>query len=321
MDKLFKNIDFINIVLIVISLGLACYLPFEVFLLAYGILGPLHYLTEISWLKDKSYFLKNKTDIYVLLILFIFIILGSSIILPFDFLNLFKTYLVIPIYFCFCWAFICVLHVQWKERINALVYVLIGGIILFFPIGIIIFLVLLPTLIHVYIFTALFILFGALKSKSKLGVLSFFCLLIGGILCFMIPSNMSILPNEWAKLNYQETFGSLSEVILTSIFGQNNIDIFNHPLAIKVGRFIAFAYTYHYLNWFSKTSIIKWHQAPKKRLVIIVSIWLICAITYLYNYILGFKLLFLLSFLHVILEFPLNAFIIKELFKNKRKTD
>ena len=33
----------------------------------------------------------------------------------------------------------------------------------------------------------------------------------------------------------------------------------------KVQAFLAFAYTYHYLNWFSKTLIIKWHQVAKKK--------------------------------------------------------
>jgi hypothetical protein len=31
-------------------------------------------------------------------------------------------------------------------------------------------------------------------------------------------------------------------------------------------RFIAFAYTYHYLNWFSKTDIIRWHVVSQRRI-------------------------------------------------------
>ena len=37
----------------------AFFLPFEVFLFAYAFLGPLHYLTEISWLHDRNIFLKG----------------------------------------------------------------------------------------------------------------------------------------------------------------------------------------------------------------------------------------------------------------------
>ena len=37
-------------------------MPFEVFLFAYAFMGPLHYLTEISWLHDRQYFAKGKYD-------------------------------------------------------------------------------------------------------------------------------------------------------------------------------------------------------------------------------------------------------------------
>jgi hypothetical protein len=71
-------------------------------------------------------------------------------------------------------------------------------------------------------------------------------------------------------------------------------------------RFIAFAYTYHYLNWFSKTSVIKWHLVSKKSLLITIGIWLLSVAIYAYDYSLGMNVLFFLSFLHVFLEFPLN---------------
>ena len=70
--------------------------------------------------------------------------------------------------------------------------------------------------------------------------------------------------------------------------------------------FIAFAYTYHYLNWFSKTSIIQWHQIPRSRFAAIIIIWLASIGIYAYDYALGLKWLFFLSFSHVLLEFPLN---------------
>ena len=71
-------------------------------------------------------------------------------------------------------------------------------------------------------------------------------------------------------------------------------------------RFIAFAYAYHYLNWFSKTSIIKWHQVPKRRTVAMVLIWLGALVLYAYDYDSGMAALYFLSILHVMLEFPLN---------------
>ena len=42
------NIDRLNTVLIAVSMLLAIRWPFETLLLAYAVLGPLHYMTEIS---------------------------------------------------------------------------------------------------------------------------------------------------------------------------------------------------------------------------------------------------------------------------------
>jgi hypothetical protein len=71
-------------------------------------------------------------------------------------------------------------------------------------------------------------------------------------------------------------------------------------------RLIAFAYTYHYLNWFSKTSVIKWHEISRVRTAAIIVLWLISLGVYAYDYQLGMITLYFLSVLHVMLEFPLN---------------
>ena len=56
------TVDIINICLIIISFIVALKIPFSLFLLAYAILGPLHYLTEIFWLDKQSYYLIDKKD-------------------------------------------------------------------------------------------------------------------------------------------------------------------------------------------------------------------------------------------------------------------
>jgi hypothetical protein len=61
-----------------------------------------------------------------------------------------------------------------------------------------------------------------------------------------------------------------------------------------------------YLNWFSKTRIVNWHQVSAKRAVFICLLWAASVGLYFYNYNIGFKCLFRLSLVHVILEFPLN---------------
>jgi hypothetical protein len=82
--------------------------------------------------------------------------------------------------------------------------------------------------------------------------------------------------------------------------------IYYSEVGIMLMRFIAFAYLYHYLNWFSKTEIIRWHKVPKVRFLAVIIIWLASCIFYAYDYSLGLSLLFFLSFSHVLLEFPLN---------------
>ena len=55
-------IDYANMGLMVLALGVASIVPFELFLISYAVLGPLHYLTEISWLHDRRFFLSRRTD-------------------------------------------------------------------------------------------------------------------------------------------------------------------------------------------------------------------------------------------------------------------
>ncbi|MFZ1592043.1 MAG: hypothetical protein WAT27_08150, partial [Chitinophagales bacterium] len=44
-------------------------IPFELFLFSYAVLGPLHYLTEISWLHKRQYFSPKKRDYIPLVII------------------------------------------------------------------------------------------------------------------------------------------------------------------------------------------------------------------------------------------------------------
>jgi hypothetical protein len=82
--------------------------------------------------------------------------------------------------------------------------------------------------------------------------------------------------------------------------------VYESQTGILIMRFIAFAYTYHYLNWFSKTEIIRWHKVPKGRFIAVIVLWIASLAVYAYNYALGLQWLFFLSFSHVLLEFPLN---------------
>src|SRR5690606_7162898 len=78
------------------------------------------------------------------------------------------------------------------------------------------------------------------------------------------------------------------------------IEFYTSPLFVKLQIFIAFAYTYHYLNWFSKTTVIGWHKnLTSSRVITIGVVWILSISLYLYDYGTGLAALFLLSVLHV----------------------
>lgn len=87
-------------------------------------------------------------------------------------------------------------------------------------------------------------------------------------------------------------------------------------IIVKAQIFIAFAYTYHYLNWFSKTSVIGWAKTlhPKK-MIMVSGIWILSIALYLYNDQTGLMVLFILSMIHVLAEFPLNVLSIRTVFQ------
>jgi hypothetical protein len=360
------RVNYLNIGLMLVSLVAAFILPFEVFLLSYAILGPLHYLTEISWLHDRQYFSPKKLDWVPLAVLGLLILLGAKSIMGDTIysgleaiglagvVQFLGNYGYDITFLAFGLALIFVVFKDWSYRLSAIIILLFCAYLFHLPDPVVatdqlsyeayqrrviqpyeakwsspifkIFGVYVPTLIHVYCFTGIFILFGAMKGRSTTGYISFGIFVLCAIACFVLfPNNPGILASGWAKANYSETFAQLSmhlledfggkpydDLLVKSAFGGEtgkaavNQVVFSSPLSIMFARFIAFAYTYHYLNWFSKTSVIKWHQVPKVRFAIVIMAWVASIALYMLNYEIGFRWLFLLSFLHVMLEFPLN---------------
>lgn len=340
------QVNYLNIGLMGISLVAAFILPFEVFLFSYAILGPLHYLTEISWLHDRKYFSPGKLDWIPLLGFSFLILLGGGAGIMGDGLAGFfsglglggameflKEWSYDITFFAFGMALLFILTKNVGLRIGGLLLLLAAAFFfhqptpeatlpghlaakrwqekLYSPYWAI-FAVYLPTLIHVYLFTGAFIIFGALKRGSRTGYLSFAFFLFCAVACFIFLTDPSYYQaGGWAKDSYYGTFESLSQSLLAHFggyeFGTVTGDaIFTNPMSIMFARFIAFAYTYHYLNWFSKTSLIRWHKVPKLRFAAVILLWVASIALYLYSYKIGFRWLFLLSFAHVLLEFPLN---------------
>ena len=390
------KINYLNIGLMLVTMVLAYYFPFETFLFAYAFLGPLHYLTEISWLHDRQYFTKGKYDFIPLLLIGIalsYAAFAKDAGFDMDFYNtfvelgLFDKLLVLALFSSLLFAFVKNLPVKifsilflfifisgWFSEDNkemnqssTTVFALTS---------------LLPTLIHVYVFTGLFMLFGALKSRSKTGLMSVAAFIILPIiLIFVVPvksktnyisaygkeayyaggdgffyTNVSIMDhfnlteapnltnkqyldsivnknsqsNQLPVAERKRISDSLSTMLSADFIVPNRDNeyymkpipvnkaipvnpkdfywssVFFSTFGIMLMRFIAFAYMYHYLNWFSKTEVIRWHKVPKIRFAAVLLIWLAACGLYAYDYALGLSFLFFLSFTHVLLEFPLN---------------
>lgn len=301
------QVNYINIGLMLVSAVLAFILPFELFLFSYAVLGPLHYLTEIGWLHKKNYFTKGKYD-------FLFLGLLCVLVFYYSFISTKHSDMAVPNIILFG-VIISLIFVFIKDNLYrvALILLAIIGIAMaktgesyFIWFG-----VFLPTIIHVFIFTWAFMLFGVLKNKSLSGYLSIIALVLIGLSFFVIKAPaLHYKVSEYVGKSYD--LFSLLNVYLVDFFGltkgTNNMQtVYETNAGFIVMRFIAFAYTYHYLNWFSKTSVIQWHKVPKKVLFITIALWLLSVALYLYDYNFGLKALYFLSFLHVFLEFPLNV--------------
>ncbi len=327
-----SQVDFLNTFLIIISMILAYWLPIELFLIAYALLGPLHYLTEINWVREKKYFAKSNSWKYWALGIAILYAVPTILKLPFfeSFLKDSSIYTFLTtdakryinglLFFALVMA---ISNIAITNKTQRLLAIAIGGLLAVFLnqnltynilVGIF-----LPTVIHVYLFTWLFMLYGNLKTHNKLGYFNIALVAAAPLVFFLVQ-----LP----------TTGYTFTPYVKDIFLNNNFHVVNAHLAkflglteqlsfffyetldLKVQMFIAFAYTYHYLNWFSKTTVIGWHKKlTTKRTLLILLIWVASVLIYAIDYKVGLGLLLFLSVLHVILEFPINVHSIRGIWQ------
>jgi hypothetical protein len=305
------SVNYLNIGLIVLSCAAAFAWPFQLFLFSYAVLGPAHYLTEIAWLHDRDYFVRPATARRVWLLVvgatLAVVVYGIAVTLatgrtvdPRWEMGLF--------YLAFAAAcaaglnasprtqiLLAVVALAWLSTLNAWRYY---AVIAFFLI----------TIIHVGLFTAAFMLYGALKSRSAsaLGALGVFVACTASFFLYVPAAGTPV------SSSIRDVYGSFNALNaeLLKLFGLGTgttpREIYESGEGLAVMRFIAFAYTYHYLNWFSKTSIIRWHDPAKRQAAWIAALWLVALALYFYDYTIGMTFLYSLSILHVMLEFPLN---------------
>ncbi|MEO1212508.1 MAG: hypothetical protein AAFY45_03210 [Bacteroidota bacterium] len=332
-----RKVDILNIILLLVSVILGYLLPFRLFLYAYAILGPLHYLTEINWLQEKNFFLSSKQWVWIPIVFVILILIPKLFLLP-------------PLGFLLENEDFKLFLTAWEHWSNGLILLWLLSSIglvftkgkssfwLFFALGLLftvllgevnsyllILGILIPSVIHVYLFTVFFMLFGAIKSRSTPAYISVVLILMAPFFISIIEINpKSYIFSERIKSTFLDNNFHVLITKLSAFLGLSDGKsfYFYSKLELKFQIFLAFAYTYHYLNWFSKTSVIGWHKrVSTSRAISIISIWLISIGLYTYDYTLGFILLMSLSMLHVLLEFPLNILSMKGvgnwLFSNK----
>jgi hypothetical protein len=291
-----RRADLIHLALLLGSLALAYLLPFELLLLAYIILGPAHYYTEISWLHDRSYFMPTRAFAVVLAAAALG---GMFMATPY--------WSGILLWACFVAAALAALALPPRRTIVlgmaaatvTLLAAMAGAPFAF--VGI-----MLPTLIHVSIFTLIFMTLGAMRARSRFqwGLIGAYLAAIAAILAAP-PSTATVIP-ALAHLG-KDFFGDIAPA-LGSLFGVPNLQF-----AGRVTGLLSFVYTYHYLNWFIKADVIRWARMPRPRLIAVAALSVASTAFCLVNAPLGITVLLLVSLLHVLLEFPLNTVAIREL--------
>jgi hypothetical protein len=300
------RLNLLNIALMIGACVAAFLFPFELFLLAYAVLGPLHYLTQISWLHTRGYFTNGRRDAVVLVAAAVALLL-LRFVLPLDDATGLATAVVLMT-FAGALAFVLATTPVVKA-------VVIGGALLVaawvsgMDAAQTLFLTFVPTIIHVFVFTAAFILYGALRGRSVSGIASLAVFVACAVSFFVYrPAAAGYLPSAYVRDTYA-LFADLNVELATwlrlpSLAAPD--DVYRSTTGLALMRFIAFAYTYHYLNWFSKTSIIQWHRIPPLWSAVNVALWLGALGLYAWDYRIGMLVLFALSWLHVLLEFPLD---------------
>lgn len=323
-----RKIEIVNIALIPICLVLSYFLPFRVLIYSYAILGPIHYLTEINWLNENKYFSKSKkSSLWILGTLTFIISIPHFFFIPgiaewtrenesiLDFIIAWSTYGDPLIFSCLFTAIALVFtDKKYMYYLMAIAGLGIGILLKRFDGFHLLIGSVLPTVIHVYLFTGAFMLFGLIKSKAKLGIVTV-------LLHFLVPFFVIFYAVDPTTYNIpfetKQVFASVFQTTNVDFEKIIGIDPITKTTAFKTQIFISYAYLYHYLNWFSKTSIIGWGKLINKKQLIGIGTFSAIAIgSYFYNYKFGLKLLFFLSMLHVMLEFPLNIVSFKGIFQS-----
>jgi hypothetical protein len=290
------RMDVAHLGLMLSALALAYVLPFELLLIAYAVLGPAHYLTEISWLHDRNYFLSANP---------IALLLAAAAVVAVSVPDAWTSGLFI--WMGFAAAALGIGGIDWIQR--GILLAILAVVTAAMATGndfVAVAAVLLPTLIHVSVFTLVFMTLGAWRAGSWSQMALVLVYLAAIALILMLPPDPQPRSMALAKLGFQY-FGGVAPAL------GRVLHISNFTFDSRSTGLLSFVYTYHYLNWFIKADVIGWRRIPPVRLGVIVALSAAATGLYFYDYAMGFTVLLALSLIHVVLEFPLDTLSIRQL--------
>lgn len=290
------RVDAIHLGLMLAALALAYVLPFELLLLSYAILGPVHYLTEISWLHERRYFMPWPWLAVVLVALSVAAV--SATTWQASGLTIWCALLV---------AALAVARVGWIARMAlALAAAMLTWAVFTQDFFVVLTVALIPTLVHVSLFTLVFMIVGAHRARSRSQFALIGVYLAALALIVVLPPST---PVRWPRF---DAVGWRYFASVAPALGQF-VGWPDWRVDQRFAGLLSFVYTYHYLNWFIKADVIRWRDVPAWRLIGVTLLGIAATGLYFYDYALGFRVLLYLSLLHVLLEFPLNAVSFRQL--------
>lgn len=294
--------DGVNLLALTVSAIAAMLWPLPTFILAYAVLGPFHYLTEIAWLKKKQFFFN---DGVVSPGMYLAVAIALCVLASLD------------LHFRRGWTAYAVggLLVLSLGALVKNVWVLLGAFALaiatrFFVHGYGLFLAaFVPTVVHVYFFTLMFLVSGVMRAKRRgwLAWLNPMLLLCVPVLLVKMPGSFGAAPGAF-WMSGETLFAALHEYLAGLAGLGMHFDLAGklEPNAVAVFRVLAFIYLHHYLNWFAKTELLAWHKVSARTWWLIGIVYAGALGSYAYSFAFGFYAAYFLSLLHVLLELPLN---------------
>jgi len=288
--------DAIHLGLMLSALGLTYLVPFELLLLSYVVLGPAHYATEISWLHDRKYFLPQRgIAIALAAVAIIAALIDNASWFGFVMWSAFVMS-----------ALLAATTTALQTMMLFMLALVLTAVMLSNGASIAVIGILLPTLIHVSLFTLVFMMLGAFRSGQRAQwVLVALYLAAIALILFAPPSAATLIPSFSAAGH--DYFANVGPA-LGRLFGIPDL-----RLDTRLTSLLAFIYTYHYLNWFIKAEVIRWNAMSRGRLALVVAASAASTALYFYDYAFGFTVLLALSLAHIVLEFPLNSLALRQL--------